>query len=295
YIAPDPLDPDIIYGGKLTRYNKRTGQTQNISPQVGRRGMYRFLRTEPVIFSPIDNKTLYYAGNVLFKTLTGGNSWSIISPDLTRKAWDVPASIGIYRSDELKKMPQRGVIYTVAPSNKNISTIWAGTDDGLIHITRDGGKSWKNITPAEITSWNKVSLIDAGHFDDQTAYAAVNKIRLDDMNPYIYRTHDGGKTWTKIVDGLPTDPVNAVREDPVCKGLLFAGTERAVYVSFNDGDNWQPLRLNMPATSIRDLVIKDNDLVVGTHGRSFWILDDITALRHLAKLKESRQTVLYQT
>lgn len=295
YIAPDPLDPDIIYGGKLTRYNKRTGQTQNISPQVGRRGMYRFLRTEPVIFSPIDNKTLYYAGNVLFKTLTGGNSWSIISPDLTRKAWDVPASIGIYRSDELKKMPQRGVIYTVAPSHKNISTIWAGTDDGLIHITRDGGKSWKNITPAEITSWNKVSLIDAGHFDDQTAYAAVNKIRLDDMNPYIYRTHDGGKTWTKIVDGLPTDPVNAVREDPVCKGLLFAGTERAVYVSFNDGDNWQPLRLNMPATSIRDLVIKDNDLVVGTHGRSFWILDDITALRHLAKLKESRQTVLYQT
>jgi photosystem II stability/assembly factor-like uncharacterized protein len=296
YVAADPLNPDIIYGGKLTKFDKRTGQVQNISPEIARRGgKYRFVRTAPVIFSPVDPKCLYYAGNVLFKTTTGGNSWDIISPDLTRTTWDIPASVGIYTGDNLKKMPQRGVIYTVAPSNKNINTIWIGTDDGLIQLTNDGGKSWKNLTPPEITSWNKISMIDAGHSDDQTAYAAVNKIRLDDMNPYIYKTHDGGKTWKKIVNGLPIDPVNSVREDPYCKGLLFAGTERAVYVSFNDGDAWQPLRLNMPATSIRDLVIKDNDLVVGTHGRSFWILDDITALRHLARFKGAGSTVLYST
>jgi len=295
YIAPDPLDPNIIYGGKLTKFDKRTGQVQNISPQIGRGGKYRFLRTAPVIFSTVDPKSLFYAGNVLFKTINGGNSWDVLSPDLTRKSWDIPKSVGIFASDKLKTMPQRGVIYTIAPSHKNINTIWIGTDDGLIQLTNDGGKSWKDITPAEITSWNKVSLIDAGHFDDLTAYAAINKIKLDDMHPYIYKTHDGGKTWQKIVNGLPMEPVNAVREDPVCKGLLFAGTETAVYVSFNDGELWQPLKLNMPATSIRDLVIKDNDLLVGTHGRSFWIMDDITALRNLAKLKKSRETALYET
>ena len=295
YVAADPLNPNIVYGGKLTKFDKTTGQVQNIAPQIGRGGKYRFLRTAPVIFSPVDNKSLFYAGNVLFKTLDGGNSWEVISPDLTRATWDIPESVGIYRTDNMKQMPQRGVIYTIAPSNKNINTIWAGTDDGLIQLTDDGGKTWKNITPPEITSWNKVSLIDAGHFDDQTAYAAINKIRVDDMNPYIYKTHDGGKTWEKIVNGLPAEPVNAVREDPLCKGLLFAGTETAVYVSFNDGGLWQPLRLNMPATSIRDLVIKDNDLVIATHGRSFWILDDITSLRHLAKAKSNRQTVLFET
>jgi len=294
YVVADPLNPDIIYGGKLTKFDKSTGEVQNIAPQIGR-GKYRFLRTAPVIFSTVDNKSLFYAGNILFKTIDGGNSWEVISPDLTRTTWDIPASVGIYNTDDLKKMRKRGVIYTVAPSHKNINTIWAGTDDGLIQLTDDGGKTWKNITPPEITSWNKVSLIDAGHFDDQTAYAAINKIKLDDMNPYIYKTHDGGKTWFKIVNGLPANPINAVREDPVCKGLLFAGSEDAVYVSFNDGDLWQPLKLNMPATSIRDLVIKDNDLVVATHGRSFWILDDITSLRHLAKLKADKQTVLYET
>lgn len=294
YVAADPLDPNIIYGGKITKFNKLTGQVQNISPETARRGgKYRFVRTAPVLFSPIDPKCLFYAGNVLFKTTTGGSSWDIISPDLTRTKWDVPASVGIYNKGDLSKMPQRGVIYTVAPSVKNINTIWIGTDDGLIQITGDGGKTWKNVTPAEITSWNKVSMIDAGHFDDVTAYAAVNKIRLDDLNPYIYKTHDGGKTWKKIVNGLPADPVNSVKEDPYCKGLLFAGTETAVYVSFNDGDSWQPLRLNMPATSIRDLVIKDNDLVIGTHGRSFWILDGITALRNMAKMKDYNSTVLY--
>ena len=281
YVAADPLDPNIIYGGKISRFDKRTGQVQNISPQVGRGGKYRFLRTAPVLFSPVDKKTLFYAGNVLFKTLDGGKNWQVISPDLSRENWDVPASVGVYASDELKKMPRRGVIYTVAPSPKDINTIWCGTDDGLIHHTKDGGKIWKNITPPEISSWSKISIIDASHFDVNTAYAAVNRIRLDDMHPHIYKTNNGGTTWKEIINGLPADPINVVREDPIRKGLLYAGSEKAVYVSFDDGEHWQSLRLNMPATSIRDLVIKDDDLVIGTHGRSFWILDDITPLRQL--------------
>ena len=281
YVAADPLDPNIIYGGKLSRFDKRTGQTQNIEPEAVRSGKYRFLRTAPVLFSPVDKKTLFYAGNVLFKTLNGGNNWQVISTDLSRESWDIPASVGIYTSDELKKMPRRGVIYTVAPSPKDINTIWCGTDDGLIHITKDGGKTWKNVTPPAITSWSKVSLMDASHFDVNTVYAAINRIRLDDMHPHIYKTNDAGKTWKEIVTGLPDDPINVVREDPFRKGLLFAGSERAVYVSFDDGEHWQSLRLNMPATSIRDLVIKDDDLVIGTHGRSFWILDNMTPLRQL--------------
>ena len=281
YAAPDPLNPNIIYGGKLTRFDKRTGQAQNIAPEAVRSGKYRFLRTAPVIFSPVDPHMLYYAGNVLFKTTDGGMSWQLISPDLSRERTDVPESIGVYRTPEMAQMARRGVIYTVAPSFKDINTIWAGTDDGLIHVTRDGGRTWQNVTPPALTAWSKVSIMDAGHFDAQTAYAAVNRIRLDDMHPHIYRTHDGGRTWQEIVNGLPNDPINVVREDPQRRGLLFAGSERAVYVSFNDGDDWQPLRLNMPATSIRDLVIHDDDVVVGTHGRSFWILDDITPLRQL--------------
>jgi photosystem II stability/assembly factor-like uncharacterized protein len=294
YVAADPLNSNIIYGGKISRYNKRTGQTQNISPEAIRSGKYRFLRTAPVVFNPVDNKTLYYAGNVLFKTMTGGNSWQIISPDLTRESWDIPPSVGIYTNEEMKSMPRRGVIYTVAPSYKDINTIWCGTDDGLIHVTRNGGKTWKNVTPLMILSWSKISLMDAGRFDAGTAYAAVNRIRCDDMHPHIYKTHDGGVTWKEIVNGLPDDPINVVREDPKRKGLLFAGSERAVYVSFDDGENWQSLRLNMPATSVRDLVIKDDDLVIGTHGRSFWILDNITALRQLTKELINKQDILYQ-
>lgn len=294
YVAVDPLDNNIIYGGKISRYDKRTGQTQDISPEGGRGGKYRFLRTAPVLFNPIDKKTLYYAGNVLFKTMNGGQSWQVISPDLTRESWDVPASVGIYTADEMKKMPRRGVIYTVAPSYKDINTIWCGTDDGLIHVTRDGARTWKNVTPPEITSWSKVSLMDASHTDANTAYAAVNRIRCDDMRPHIYRTRDGGKTWKEIVNGLPNDPINVVREDPLRKGLLFAGSERAVYVSFDDGENWQSLRLNMPATSIRDLVIKDDDLVIGTHGRSFWILDNVTPLRQLSAHLANQSPILYK-
>jgi photosystem II stability/assembly factor-like uncharacterized protein len=282
YVAPDPLNPNITYGGKITKYDWATGQTQNIAPEAMRGGKYRFLRTAPVIFSPVDKKTLYYAGNVLFKTTNGGQSWDVISPDLSREKWEVPENIGVYRSPEMEAMPRRGVIYTVAPSHKKIDTIWAGTDDGLIHITRDGGKNWRNITPPDLKSWAKVSLIDASHFDDDTAYAAINTFRLDDLRPHIYRTHDGGKTWKHIASGIPDGGiVNVVREDPLRKGLLYAGTEQAVYVSFDDGEHWQSLRLNMPATSIRDLVVKDDDVVVGTHGRSFWILDDVTPLRQI--------------
>jgi photosystem II stability/assembly factor-like uncharacterized protein len=293
YVAADPLNPNIIYGGKLSRFDKTTGQAQNIAPEAVRGGKYRFLRTAPVLFSPVDPHVLYYAGNFLFKTTNGGNSWEVISPDLTRESYDVPESIGVYRKPEMATMPRRGVIYTVAPSHKDVNTIWAGTDDGLIHLTRDGGKSWTNITPPALTSWSKVSIIDAGHFDNQTAYAAVNRFRLDDPRPHIYRTHDGGRTWTEIVRGLPADPINVVREDPVRRGLLFAGSERAVYFSLNDGDDWQPLRLNMPATSIRDLVIHRDDIVVGTHGRSFWILDDITPLRQLDEKVASSDAFLF--
>jgi hypothetical protein len=283
----------MIYGGKLTRYDKRTGQIQNIAPEAVRSGKYRFLRTAPVLFSPVDPKTLYYAGNVIFKTQNGGQSWEIISPDLSRESWDVPESIGVYKNENMKSMPRRGVVYTLAPSPLDVNLMWAGTDDGLIHVTRDGGKNWVNVTPPEITSWSKVSIMEASHFDKDVAYAAVNRIRLDDARPHIYKTTDGGKTWKEIVSGLPNDPINSVKEDLQSKGLLFAGSERFVNVSFDDGDHWQSLRLNMPCTSVRDLVIKDDDLVIGTHGRSFWILDDITALRQ-AKKEMAVQNILYK-
>ena len=294
YVAPDPLNPDLVYGGKITRFDRRTGQTQDVSPEPVRRGKYRFLRTAPVLFSPADPRVLYLAGNVLFKTTSGGNSWDVISPDLSRETIDVPPSVGIYTKPEMKTMPRRGVIYTIAPSPKDGNVIWAGTDDGLIHVTRDGGKTWTNVTPPTLTSWSKVSLMDASHTDVETAYAAVNRIRCDDPQPHILRTRDGGKTWVEITAGLPPNgPVNAVREDPVRKGLLFAGTETAVHVSFDDGDHWQPLRLNMPATSIRDLVVHGDDLVVGTHGRSFWILDNLTTLRQLDPKVESASVHLF--
>jgi photosystem II stability/assembly factor-like uncharacterized protein len=294
YVAADPKNPDIIYAGKISKYDKRTDQVQNISPEAVRSGQYRFIRTAPIVFSPIDSTTLYFAGNVIFKTKNGGNTWQTISPDLTREAWDIPASVGIYTNDAMKKMPRRGVVYTVAPSFKDINTIWAGTDDGYIQVTHNGGKTWTNVTPQQVTSWSKVSMIEASHTDVNTAYAAVNRIRCDDMHPHIYKTTDGGKSWKEITTGLPNDPINTIREDQVRKGLLFAGSERAVYFSLDEGEHWQSLRLNMPATSIRDLVIKDDDIVVGTHGRSFWILDNISPLRQLSANNLNEPVVLYK-
>lgn len=284
YVAPDPLDPDIIYGGgrsEVSKFHWSTGQVQNVTPIPLRSAKYRTDRSEPTMFSPLDPHVLYFASNVLFKTADGGNSWQSISDDLTRQNPGVPASVGNLIPKGAEK--QRGVIYALAPSFKNINTLWAGTDDGLIWRTRDGGKKWDDVTPKELTPWSKVTQIDASHFDDDSAYASVSRFRVNDLQPYIYRTHDGGKTWKLITNGLPVfGPVDTVREDPVRKGLLFAGTENSVWVSFDDGDDWQSLQLNLPHTSMRDLWIHDDDLIVGTHGRSFWILDDITPLREAA-------------
>jgi photosystem II stability/assembly factor-like uncharacterized protein len=282
YAVPDPLNDNIVFGGKVTRYDRRIAQVQNIAPTPVRPADFRTLRTAPVVFSAADPHVMYFASNTLWKTATGGRSWQKISPDLTRKTWEPPATIGKYLTADTAKPTQRGVIYAVAPSPLDINRIWAGTDDGLIHVTTDGGATWKNVTPPELKPFAKVSVMDAGHFDAETAYAAVNTLRLDDMRPHIYRTHDGGKTWTHIANGLPDGaPVDAVREDPKRKGLLFAGTEHEVHVSFDDGDDWQSLRLNMPATSVRDVIVKGDDLIAGTHGRGIWILDDITPLRQM--------------
>jgi photosystem II stability/assembly factor-like uncharacterized protein len=284
YVAPDPLDPDVIYGGgrsEVSKFHWSSGELQNITPIPLRSAKYRTDRTEPLMFSPIDPHTLYFASNVLFKTTNGGTSWQAMSSDLTRENPGIPASVGKLIPKGADK--QRGVIYALAPSFKNINTLWAGTDDGLIWLTRDGGKNWNNITPKELTPWSKVTQISASHFDDETAYASVSRFRIDDEHPYIYRTLDGGKTWKVITSGLPDfGPVDTIREDPVRKGLLFAGTENSVWVSFDDGNHWQSLQLNLPHTSMRDLWVHDNDLIVGTHGRSFWILDDISPLREVA-------------
>ncbi|MDQ6808160.1 MAG: glycoside hydrolase [Verrucomicrobiota bacterium] len=291
YVVADPLDPNIVYGGKLSRYDWRTGQGQIILPLALRSPDFRMIRTQPIVFAPTDPHTLFFAGNTLWKTHDRGENWQQISADLTRKTYELPASIGKYRNDPAADVKQRGVIYTVAPSPLDANRIWVGTDDGLIHLTSDGGKTWSDITPPQISAWQKVSLIEASHFDAKTAYAAINTIRLDDMRPHIYRTTDTGKTWREIVRGIADgQTVNAVREDTQRRGLLFAGTERAAYVSFDDGENWQSLRLNMPATSVRDLIVKDDDLCVATHGRGFWILDNITPLRQLAK--ETHDAVL---
>ncbi|MDQ6760053.1 MAG: glycoside hydrolase [Acidobacteriota bacterium] len=295
YAVPDPLDPDIVYGGKITRYDRRTGQVENVSPKPFRSSDFRVLRTAPILFSPADPHTLFFASNTLWKTRDGGRNWQQISPDLTRKDWEIPPNVGKYRDNPNTKPTQRGVIYAVGASPLDARRIWAGTDDGLIHSTIDGGLHWQNVTPPQLVPFAKVSIIDAGHFDRNTAYAAINTLRLDDMRPHILRTHDGGKTWDEIVNGIPDGaPVNVVREDPRRKGLLFAGTEREVYASFDDGGHWQSLRLNMPATSIRDVIVKDDDLVAATHGRGFWILDDITPLRQMEAPVASSSAFLFK-
>jgi photosystem II stability/assembly factor-like uncharacterized protein len=295
YAAPDPLDPQVVYGGKISRWDRRTQQVQDISPVVVRTPGYRVIRTQPVLFSPTDPRTLYFASNTVWKTRDGGRSWQRISPDLTRKTWEVPASVGKYRGSPEAQAEQRGVIYALAPSPKDGKVIWAGTDDGLIHRTADGGRTWKDVTPPQLVPWAKVSVLEAGRFDARTAYAAINTLRLDDLRPHVLRTHDGGATWEEIVGGLPVSGnVNVVREDPVRRGLLFCGTEQAVYVSFDDGGSWQPLRLNMPATSVRDLIVKGDDLAVATHGRGFWILDDIQPLREVTDALVQEEAHLFQ-
>ena len=293
YVAPDPLHPEIIFGAgrnEVSKYDGRTGQVQNVTPIPVRSGQFRTNRTQPILFSPVNPRLLYYSANVIFQTTDGGNAWKIISPDLTRERPGIPPSLGTLAEKDSYAQSVRGVVYSLAASFKTVNTLWAGTDDGLIWVTRDGGKAWKNVTPPDLGPWSKVTQIAASRFDDLTAYVSVSRFRIDDLRPAIYRTHDGGNTWQPITRGLPDDaPVDTVREDPVRPRLLFAGTEKAVWVSWDDGDHWQSLQLNLPHTSMRDLWIQGNDLIVATHGRSLWILDDISPLRQIdEKVARSR-------
>jgi photosystem II stability/assembly factor-like uncharacterized protein len=286
YIAADPLDPNILYGtsfgSAVVRYNLATSQAQNIAPSLAHPGEYRRTWTLPVVISSLDPHQLYFSTQILFRTSNAGQTWQVLSPDLTREDPGVPGNLDEPTAADAPAGKRRGVIYTIAPSPLRAGEIWIGTDDGLIQVTRDDGKTWHNVTPSDLTPWSKVTHLEASHFDASTIYAAIDRHRLDDLKAHIYRTRDGGKTWQQVVKGIPEGSyVNAVREDPTRKGLLYVGTETGVFVSFNDGDEWQPLQLNLPNASVRDLVIHDDDLVVATHGRSFWILDDLAPLRQL--------------
>jgi photosystem II stability/assembly factor-like uncharacterized protein len=293
YIVPDPTNPDIVYGGDtdgiLHKWNAKTTQTETISPALLvafgtdiAKVKYRFTWTSPIVFSPQNPHVLYYGSQYLLETTDGGSSWRAASPDLTVR----PGTAG---------QPQRGVIYTIAPSALRAGEIWVGTDNGLVQLSLDGGKTWKNVTPSGLTAWSKISLIEASHYDPATAYAAVDRHRLGDIHPYIYVTHDFGASWKEIVDGISPDAyVHAVREDPVRRGLLFAGTETGIYVSFNDGALWHSLQLNLPTTSIRDMAIEQGDLVAATHGRGFWVLDDISPLRQLTASVDATSVHLFK-
>jgi photosystem II stability/assembly factor-like uncharacterized protein len=291
YIAPKPDDPNIVfagcYGGHITRFDRRTGQAQEVKawPEnpmgAGAADLkHRWQWTAPILFSPHDSNVLYHAAEVLFKTTNGGMSWTAISPDLTRNDKSKQASSGGPITHDNTSVEYYNTIFALAESPRQAGLIWAGTDDGWVWLTRDGGKKWDKVTPKELPEWSLISLIEASPFDAATAYLAVDRHELDDFRPYIYKTGDYGKTWKLIVKGIPENTfVRAVREDPARRGLLYAGTETGVFFSLDDGANWQPLQLNLPTTPIHDLVVKNDDLVVATHGRSFWILDDLSPIR----------------
>jgi photosystem II stability/assembly factor-like uncharacterized protein len=306
YILPDPKDPDIVYAGAnyaiFTRFNKRNGQSPVVSPwpdqllsQAAADAKYRFGWTPPMQFSPHDPTVLYVAAQVVFKTQDGGNSWTVISPDLTRNDKSKQTSSGGPITKDNTGVEYYDQVSTLSESSLQKDLIWAGTDDGLIQLTRDGGKNWSNVTPKQMPEWAMVSLIEPSPHDPGTAYAAVERHRLDDFRPYVFRTTDYGKTWTMIANGFPdTAYVHAVREDPMRKGLLYAGTETGIYVSFDDGSHWQSLQQNLPTAPIYDLVVHGDDLAVATHGRSFWILDDISPLRQLNEQVMKTDAYLYK-
>lgn len=288
YIAVDPLNPDLVYGsdygGGVDQLNLATGQTRSVGPTLAYPGIYRQVWTMPLVFSQADKHALYFANQYVFRTTDGGAHWDKISGDLTRDTLTVPATLDpTTAKDSAVQGPRRGVVYALAPSPLKKNLLWAGTDDGLIWLTRDGGKRWSNVTPAALTPWSKVGILEAGHFSPGTAYAAIDRHRLDDYRPYIYVTHDYGKSWQLIINGIPAGHfVNVVREDPVKRGLLYAGTEMGVYVSFDDGAHWESLQQNLPVTSVRDIDVHGDDLVIATHGRAFWIMDDVSSLRQLS-------------
>ena len=291
YIAPYPPDPNIVYAadyqGNITRYDRHIGQVKSITEQPelsdahGAANLeHRFQWTAPVMISPHDPNTLYHGGEELFKTTDGGVRWQAISPDLTRNDKSKQKVSGGDITLDDSGTEYYDTIFALAESPITKGLLWVGTDDGLIQFTKDEGKSWSNVTPKDMPEWSRISQIDASPFDAGTAYVAVDRHQFDEMKPYIYKTTDYGKTWIKLGTGIPDRTfVRVVREDPRKRGLLYAGTEEGVYVSFNEGANWRPLKLNLPTVPVHDLVIKDNDLVVATHGRAFWILDDLTPLR----------------
>jgi len=286
YVVPDPLHPGITYGGKVEKHDEGTDQTQEVSPIALPSKQYRVVRTEPIAFDRFDRHRIYFGANLVFASENGGESWRAISPDLTRAHAGVPAVLGPFENDDPANGAHRGVVYALAPSRVRPGTIWAGTDDGQLWIAHDVSSGamahWENITPPELTPWSKISQIDASPFDDRTAFVAVNRLRLDDFHPYVYVTRDGGRNWQSITAGLPDQPVNAIRQDPTARNLLYAATENGVEVSFDGGERWQSLQNDLPRTSVRDVIVHDNDLIVATHGRGFWILDDVEPLRELA-------------
>lgn len=298
WIAPDPRDSNIVYAGSysglLTRYDHRTGISRNVTVYpdnpmgYGAEGMkYRFQWNFPILFSPHDPKTLYTAGNVLFKSTNEGQSWTAISGDLTRNDRSKQGPTGGPITKDNTGVEYYDTIFTVAESPKRPGVLWAGSDDGLVHVTEDGGKTWRNVTPPGIPEWIQINSIDASPHDPGTAWVAATMYKSDDFRPYLYRTTDYGKSWTKIVNGIPEDAfTRVIREDPAAKGVLYAGTETGLYVSFNNGDLWQSLQLNLPVVPITDLAVhaREDDLVVATQGRSFYVLDDLAALRQLQRL-----------
>jgi photosystem II stability/assembly factor-like uncharacterized protein len=287
-VIPDPKDGNILYGSGAGRCVQDFNTTASLGGQLpppDPNDPNRKTWTLPQVFSLAD-EAMYYANQFVFRTRDRGKTWEKISPDMARQNPELPKTLDPVTAKDIDEaMTDRfGVVYTIGPSPLEATTVWIGTDDGLIHVTRDDGKTWNNVTPPAMTAWSKVSQIEASHFDAETAYASVDRHRIADNKPYIYRTHDGGKTWKNVVAGIPEGAyVNSVKEDTQVKGLLFACTELRVYVSFNDGDQWQPLQNNMPVTSIRDIVVHGEDLDVATHGRGFWVLDQMTPLRQIAQ------------